>query len=209
MPVPQIYQSSVKEMYLYCSYINDNNDWELIHFTDDYGPSATIGFGRWTYKGSGASDCENDLRDNVAKTLTLNSAQESSFIKVVPTISSWFGPRGAYAYGKISYFYPEYVRRQTTSSPIICNLKDILMGQTGANILADNPCFAHTVYSSRDLGTNADEWINLGLDTGVVMGNASFTYSYSNTDGVPSGIYYVIIAHFADGSTVMSDVMVK
>ena len=83
------------------------------------------------------------------------------------------------------------------------------MGQTGANILADNPCFAHTVYSSRDLGTNADEWINLGLDTGVVMGNASFTYSYSNTDGVPSGNYYVIIAHFADGSTVMSDVMVK
>ena len=96
-----------------------------------------------------------------------------------------------------------------TDNPLVCDLKDFYIGHAGINILADQPCFAHTLYCPRNLGKIPETWLFGGLETGLVMKQKSFTYSYDNTSGVPDGYYYTTIIHFADGTTLMTDVKQK
>ena len=143
-------------------------------------------------------------------------------------------------YAQDSYFYVPYLLAKDTANPIVCNIKDIVVGQVGVSVLADNPYFIHTLYCPRNLGSNLDDWLNIGMETGLmqivrekethsftvlndptnpesgvhtevieIQPDYSYTYSYDNAAEVPSGYYYTVIVHFADGTTVMSDVRQK
>lgn len=104
------------------------------------------------------------------------------------------------------YYYPPYIKARDTDKPMVCDLKDLYIGQAGINILADQPCFVHTMYCPNKLENTPEAWLNGGIETGLVMKQKSFTYSYDNLSGVPDGYYYTTIVHFADGTMLMTDV---
>ena len=104
------------------------------------------------------------------------------------------------------YYYPPYIKARDTDNPMVCDLKDLYIGQAGINILADQPCFVHTMYCPNKLENTPEAWLNGGIETGLVMKQKSFTYSYDNLSGVPDGYYYTTIVHFADGTMLMTDV---
>ena len=52
-------------------------------------------------------------------------------------------------------------------------------------ILADKPCFAHTMYCPRNLGIKSDDWENIGMEAKVEMKLQSFTYIVPTDD-----VYY-------------------
>ena len=143
-------------------------------------------------------------------TVTIN---KTSFIKVQPTVNRGsYGsgsPYGGCTYPK--YFYQPYeiAKAKGGNDAWECKLKDLYLGQAGINILADRPCFAHTMYCPRNLGNKEEAWLIGGLETGLMMEDSSFTYSYDNTSGVPAGYYYTTVVHFADGTTLMTPVKQK
>ena len=143
--------------------------------------------------------------EDSTNTITLSAAEKKSFV----LLHSWnkldTGSTGyKYMYADPIYFYPDYY-----ISNLECDLKNISAGLFGYDISADQPCFAHTMYYPYNLGNAAEVWINRGQETGVVMKKKSFTYFYDNTNGVPSGYYYTTVVHFADGTTLMTDVKQK
>ena len=140
--------------------------------------------------------------------ITLNNDEQASFVRVAPFLYTSVG-RWKYCFSTPIYFYPPYLIAKKNNTSFDCALKDYYIGHAGINILADQPCFAHTLYCPRDLGDTAEAWLNGGLETGLVMKQKSFTYSYDNTAGVPDGYYYTTIIHFADGTTLMTDVKQK
>lgn len=138
---------------------------------------------------------------------SLTNTEKLSFLRIQLCRRS--GSSNRYGCTYPLYVYPQYLLSRDTDNPIVCDLKDFYIGKAGINILADQPCFAHTLYCPRDLGDTAEAWLNGGLETGLVMKQKSFTYSYDNTAGVPDGYYYTTIIHFADGTVLMSPVMQK
>ena len=92
--------------------------------------------------------------------------------------------------------------------------KNIIPGMNGMQVLCSSPTLAHTMYCSRKLsdGTSAEDiatWENMAMETGIVEKSSNFTYSNDNYDAIPSGYYYTTIVHFADGTTLMTDVKQK
>ena len=138
---------------------------------------------------------------------SLKDTEESSFLRIQLNRAS--GSSNHYGCTYPVYLYPQYLITKDTDNPLICDLKDVFLGQTGINILADQPCFVHTIYCPRNLGNTAENWLNGGLETGLVMKQKSFTDSFENTAGVPEGYYYTTIIHFADGTFLMTDVKQK
>ena len=141
---------------------------------------------------------------------TIGQNEQQSFIRIQgvgnedPTSQD---STGDYSY--TLYFYAPYEIAKNTSSPIVCKLKDLYIGKAGINILADQPCFAHTMYCTRNLGDSPAAWLDGGLETGLVMEQKSFTYANSKAAGVPQGNYYTTVVHFADGTVLMTDVKQK
>ncbi len=124
------------------------------------------------------------------------------------------------------YVYPDYLRYKGTPDEIVCNNKNWIEGANGYQIFTDNPMFVHTMYCSRNLSevlkvekTNPTteqfirEWESRAQEGGMVTYNdtklTSFTYGMDNIRDIPSGYYYTTIVHFADGTTLMSDVKQK
>ena len=92
--------------------------------------------------------------------------------------------------------------------------KNIIPGMNGMQVLCSSPTLAHTMYCSRKLsdGTSAEDiaiWENMAMETGIVEKSSNFTYSNDNYDAIPSGYYYTTIVHFADGTTLMTEVKQK
>ena len=52
-------------------------------------------------------------------------------------------------------------------------------------------------------------WENKGAEISLKFENSDFTYGSENYKDIPSGYYYTTVVHFADGTTVMSDVKQK
>ena len=99
------------------------------------------------------------------------------------------------------------------SAPAYCRNKTWIPVQNGWQIFADRPCFVHTLYCSKDLG-GINNWLAKGQETGLVYhegstSNSTFSYTNDNFDDIPENYYYITICHFADGSTVASDVKQK
>lgn len=107
-------------------------------------------------------------------------------------------------YTKVLYVYPEYYKGEMS-----CDSAAIQPVINGVQVFADNPVLVHTYYCSSDLGDDPDMWLNHGLEVGIVQKKGSFTYTNKNLSEVPSGKYYVTIAHFVDGTTLMTEVSKK
>lgn len=92
--------------------------------------------------------------------------------------------------------------------------KNIIPGMNGMQVLCTSPTLAHTMYCSRKLsdGTSAEDiatWENMAMETGIVEKSSNFTYGNDKYDAIPSGYYYTTIVHFADGTTLMTEVKQK
>ena len=152
---------------------------------------------------------------NVTEQLILEETEEINekecFIKCQPTYSTYSTTYNRYLWNVIPtlYFYAPYEMRKNTDNPLVCELKDFYLGQSGINIIVDQPCFAHTLYCPKNLGDTPKDWLRGGLETGIVQKQKSFTYSFENTKDVPAGYYYTTIVHFADGTTLMTPVQLK
>ncbi len=96
-------------------------------------------------------------------------------------------------------------------APDYCQSKAWMPMANGWQIFVDRPCFVHTMYCSKPLN-GVSEWETRGQETGLVYNDGTattFSYTDDRLDGVPEGAYYITICHFADGSTVASDVKQK
>ena len=150
--------------------------------------------------------------DTIEYTYNLNetNGETLSFIRIIPSWTGYSGGTYSYNINNIpTYFYAPYLMAKDTQNPLVCDLKDICMGQSGLNVLADQPCFVHTMYCPHKLGNTPEDWLDGGIEIGLVMKQKSFTYTWDNTSQVPDDYYYAIIVHFADGTVLMSPVMQK
>ena len=114
----------------------------------------------------------------------------------------------------VEYVYLDYHRYKDTSSAIVCKNRNLVDGVGGVQVFCDKPILAHTMYCSKRLtqnNTKADAvvWENKGIETGLVFESSNFTYGAENYDEIPAGCYYTTIIHFADGTTLMSEVKQK
>ena len=148
--------------------------------------------------------------EDTGNNLNFSSTEKDSFIKL-HIWKSYCTGGGGYkeSFFDYVYFYPQYYILSGTGTPVVCELKNVSQGLFGYDISADQPCFVHTMYCPLNLGDHAQDWLNSGYETGLVMKNKSFTYSYDNASEVPDGYYYTTVVHFADGSTFMIPVKQK
>ncbi len=94
-----------------------------------------------------------------------------------------------------------------------CAVKDVNVLSNGVQIYCDEPALVHTIYSSENLGNEMEKWLSFTYDhqeKGVTQIAGSYStspyyYAAPKAD-IPSGSYYVVIVHFADGTSMMSDV---
>ena len=148
------------------------------------------------------------VNSNKARKLNLSytNGEKKSFVRVMfndamDTIAN--------IASKPLYYCPGYYE-----GTVSCKLKGTSNTEFGLAIFADSnsPCFAHTFYSSTNLGNSKEkleDWLYYGIETGLKMNTGSFTYTDDNYDAVPSGMYYTTIVHFADGTMSMTDVKQK
>ncbi|MCQ2592237.1 MAG: hypothetical protein MJ188_05590 [Treponema sp.] len=129
---------------------------------------------------------------------------KNKFVKVIAKETG----KGFYNY---QYIYPDYYLYKGTSSAITCSTKNIIAG-FGDNyqIYTDNPTYVHTMYWKENLGNKLSYWETRGIERGEKLDTAKskrdFTYSVTD-EMVPAGkgYWYVVVAHFADGSVIMTD----
>ncbi|MBP5251886.1 MAG: hypothetical protein J6Z17_05685 [Treponema sp.] len=126
------------------------------------------------------------------------------------------------------FIYPDYWRYKgtETENEIVCNNKNWIEGANGYQIFTDNPMFVHTLHCSRNLNDVLklekpkaktedfiNEWESRAQETGIVSYSGktatSFTYGGDSYKEIPEGNYYVTIAYFADGTTLMGEVKQK
>ena len=151
---------------------------------------------------------DNEWKNCADSNMTFTESEKSSFISAQNYSHIDVGADGyKYSCSAPIYFYPPYFIAKNTETPLVCDLKDICMGQSGLNVLADQPCFVHTMYCPHKLGNTPEDWLDGGIETGLVMKQKSFTYTWDNTSQVPDDYYYAIIVHFADGTMLMSPVI--
>jgi len=114
-----------------------------------------------------------------------------------------------------NYAYPFYYYSSTTPSKIYgleWNDASILL------VYADAPVFMETLYSDNDLGTDPKYWCRHVFESNKINRlilkpttdgtNAIFAYD-SKYNEIPKGKYYCVVAHYADGTSLMSDVKYK
>lgn len=97
---------------------------------------------------------------------------------------------------------------------VTCNRKNVMTGGlNGIEVISDAPTLVHTMYCSKNLGSDTSKdaitWVTKGIETGVKTSDVSFTYDKKNLESVPKGSYYTTVVHFADGTSIMTDVKQK
>lgn len=93
-----------------------------------------------------------------------------------------------------------------TGSDKTTNLKNMIDGTEGVTIITDKPCLYYICSSEIGYGRNQDEWERRGAHINPRQTSGPATVDTSN---VSSGDYYVVIAHFVDGTSIMSPVHQK
>lgn len=173
------------------NYFLNGNKWEPITASgNEYG----------TF--SASSNSENSQWEQF---IDLSDTEELSFMKIIPYCYRFVLQTYTFSVDSVFYCYPPFL---DPANELVCDLKDYCYGNAGINIFADQPCFAHTMYSKKNQGNKPEYWFRLGVaqETGLVMKKKSFTYTYDNLDEVPEGCYYTTIIHFADGTMMMTPV---
>ncbi len=85
----------------------------------------------------------------------------------------------------------------------------------GLQFFCDTPVLIHTMFSFEKLTDSKDSedacliWETKGIETGLLINSDNFTYGQSNIIDVQKGAYYTTIAHFVDGSVIMTDIKQK
>ena len=92
------------------------------------------------------------------------------------------------------------------STPVTCSYKSINADSNIATITCDKPAVYYCCYSFDDYGDDMDKWEVYGAHTSTGYTELP---TRVDTSEVPQGMYYVIMAHFADNTTAMSSVMTK
>ena len=85
------------------------------------------------------------------------------------------------------------------------------------SIITNMPCFVHTLCSYYDYGTDIDEWERRGQQTQYYVTpsdqttdtSRNYIIDTSDASGINKGDYYTVIAYFADGTILQSNVYRK
>ncbi len=109
------------------------------------------------------------------------------------------------------YFYYSYYMNP---SAYPCKNKSINTNVIGGiQINTDIPVLVHTFYCSRNLGDSDEnsykQWLSHGIETGIQVEEEIFTYTNENFREIPAGAYYTTVAHFADGTVLMTPILQK
>lgn len=83
------------------------------------------------------------------------------------------------------------------------------MGSRGLNVFSDKAVLVHTFWASNNLGSNVEDWLYGGVETGMVEKPGSFTYTSDRLSEIPDGKYYATIIHYADGTMSITEVKRK
>jgi hypothetical protein len=139
---------------------------------------------------------------------------ENNYIRVICLYRVSNSSGTDFIFTKPLFIYPDYYRYKGTENEIECQSKNYVQGAAGLQIFTDNPCFVHTMYCSKKLTETASpadalEWEARAIETGIMQKQSNFTYSSDNLSEIPAGYYYTTIIHYADGSTLMTDVKKK
>lgn len=152
--------------------------------------------------------------ENSAKSSEYVNCDFDSFYKIVKVNSSKYGFNLPY------FFLPKYVYQKDTDDELECVNKNIISSQKSFQIYYDNPMFVHTMCCPEELDEdNPALWEARGYEVSIETksdcynykktekGTASKTFTYiPDLSKVEKGWKYVVIAHFADGTTIMSDI---
>ncbi len=221
------------------NYVNikkiENNSWTTtVEFDSPYYDRSTIA--RMKDENGNNSQYNGSVDDDSRYYYSVDySDYENNFIQVIVNYTStdW---RDGVGYGKNDfeivqsqpiYVYADYLRYKGTTNEIVCNNKNWIEGGNGYQIFCDAPVFVHTMFCSRNLNSVLEaekygtptteqyirEWESRAQETGIYThtgnSNTSFTYGNNNTADIPAGYYYTTIVHFADGTSLMSEVKQK
>lgn len=120
---------------------------------------------------------------------------QDGFIKVVLCEES------KHVYYDTAYYYP-----LNYDNKIVCENKNLLKCERGYQVYNDSnkPMFIHTLACKYNLGDDAQNWFNKGIETNLVTKSlAMFTYN-PDLSSIPDGYWYTIIAHYADNDIIMT-----
>ena len=163
-----------------------------------------------------------------------DTMQTCSFNEVVPFVRCALnGPYNSF----YTFICPEYLIKQNEGNPTECNSKFVITGLSNAYMVYyDAPCFVHTMAVKTELLGNLDVklaeakaldptiddetyikaiWETKGREYGLKLLNSEWLQSSSSStytapaSEIPSGYSYVTIFHFADGTSIMSEVKQK
>ena len=129
------------------------------------------------------------------------TAESNHFIRVQACKGGWEG-----SIYKTAYAYLPYLQSPSSNTP---ELADFTVGNRGVNVFSDKPVLVHTFWASSNLGSNVEDWLYGGVETGVVQKSGSFTYTSDRLGEIPDGKYYATIIHYADGTMSMTEVKKK
>lgn len=111
------------------------------------------------------------------------------------------------------YTYPVYFYTGL-GDDVVCELKDVIDESNGAQIYCDRPCLVMTYWSSENYEYSIEKWETYGVQCNpeYISAKNPYTQEYEDTfkfyklnkEEIPMGKYYVIIAHFADGTAIIS-----
>lgn len=152
-------------------------------------------------------------------------------------LSNFNGSQLDYKSTFYTYFLPAYELKSASEKAACCKSKSVIPGLGGAyQVYYDAPCFAHTMAFPTDMlgdldaklaeaksidSTVDDEtyikaiWETKGREYGLKLINSAWLDSASTAtytapvSEIPAGYSYVTIFHFADGTSVMSEVKQK
>lgn len=106
------------------------------------------------------------------------------------------------------YAEPEYIYASSSNST---SIKNVAEGYGGLTIDCDKPCLVQTYYARNNLGTSASAWERGCSEYKKINPKLYTTHSVYpiDTSRIPDGFYYTVIANFADGTAIMTNVYQK
>ena len=151
-------------------------------------------------------DYESTLQDKSANepTSAIISSLDKFYKVLIKERGKEQGKEGWFYYAAPLYFYPKYY-----TDNLICSVKNFFEINGIVTLSSDQPAYIHTVFSPYNYGSDIERWEALGGSVNEqVIDASSISYS-SDSITINEGEYYVVIAHFADGTSAIGKVHQK
>ncbi len=171
------------------------------YISSSYGESAVVQYvnnNSWTTSHTPSYGDITESDTNHIYAVSPSSSESDKFIRV----QVWNNVQCF----KTAYAYLPYLQNPTSNTP---DLADFTVGSRGLNVFSDKPVLVHTFWASSNLGSNVEDWLYGGVETGMVEKSGSFTYTSDRLSEIPDGKYYATIIHYADGTMSMTEVKKK